>query len=418
MIARRIVGWGRAPAGLLVCLLPLSCRGGAPERPSDYDADLRRLERLIAAARGAPSLPGEAAGDLALLLGERSALTGDPLHARAAAAALDEALARSGPAPRLVLARAELDLRYHRLPEARRALDRLSALAARPAVRALRADVALQEGRYAEAGRAYRENLDRRRTWDALARLAHLEALRGDAAAADRLYAEAADELTAKQMRALAWLELQRGRLHVERGRPGEARARYERAGRAYSGYWLVDEHRAELLRAEGRFAEAAALYRELVARTPKPEWQQALGDVHVSLGEPARAAPWHERALAGYLDSARRGEVHYLHHLAAFYADVRGDGEEALEWARRDLELRPGVPALEGVAWALYRAGRVGEARRAIRRALAPGLQDAHLLSRAGLIHLADGRGEEGERLLARAAALNPRYSGGHAHP
>jgi Flp pilus assembly protein TadD len=134
-------------------------------------------------------------------------------------------------------------------------------------------------------------------------------------------------------------------------------------------------------------------------------------------MGEPERAAPWHQRALDAYLDSARRGEVQYLHHLADFYADVRRDGPEALRWARRDLDLRRTVPALAGVAWALYRAGRVGEARRAMEEALAPGLEDAHLLARAGIVHLADGRDQEGDRLLSRAAALNPNHASFHAH-
>jgi tetratricopeptide (TPR) repeat protein len=407
VVAPRAAGWLAASA-LLLSLAPLPRFGrDAPDRPSDYEADLARLEGLI----------GKGGAASAALLVERAALTGNPLHARIAAAALEEALARFGPTPRLLMAKADLDLRHHRLPQARVDLDQLSALAEHPAVQTLRADIALQEGRYAEAGGAYAQILDRQRAWEVLARLAHLELQKGDAASADALYAEAEDELTAKQMRALAWLELQRGRLELDRGHAAEARAHYERADRAYSGYWLVAEYQAELLGAEGRFDEAVTAYQRLLARTPKPELQQALGDLYVFMGRPDEAAPWHERALGAYLESAQRGEVHYLHHLAAFYADVRLDGPESLKWARRDLELRQGVPALEGVAWALYRAGRLDEARRAMERALAPGLEDAHLLSRAGVVHLADGRDEEGDRLLARAAALNPHYTSFHAH-
>jgi tetratricopeptide (TPR) repeat protein len=407
MVVPRTAAWLAATAVLLGLAHRPGAGPGAPGRPSDYDADLARLEGATAGG-GAASV---------LLLVERAALTGDPRHSRAAAVALDEALARRGPAPELLLARADLELRHHRLPEARRILDQLQPLAGRPAVETLRADIALQEGRYEEAGRAYAALLDRQPSWETLARLAHLESLRGNAAAADRLFAEAEDELTAKQMRALAWLELQRGRLDLDHGRAGEAEAHYRRAGRAYSGYWRVEEHRAELLAVQERFGEAAALYERLAARTPRPELLQALGDLYAFMGEPERAAPWHERALAAYLESASRGEVQYLHHLADFYADVRRDGPEALRWARRDLELRRTVPALAGVAWALYRAGQVGEARRAMEQALAPGLADAHLLSRAGIVHFADGRDQEGDRLLARAAALNPSYARFHAH-
>ena len=407
MVIPRAAAWLAATAVLLALTHEWRTGPAAPVPPSDYDVDLARLERRIA--------DGGAAS--ALLLVERAALTGDPHHARTAAVALDEALARFGPAPALLLARADLDLRQHRLPEARRILDQLEPFAGRAAVETLRADIVLQEGRYQEAGRAFTAILDRQRSWETLARLGHLESLRGDAAAADRLFAEAEDELTAKQMRALAWLELQRGRLDLDHGRAGEAEAHYRRAARVYSGYWLVEEHQAELLAVQGRFEEAAALYERLAARTPKPELQQALGDLYAFMGLPERAAPWHERALTAYLDSARRGEVQYLHHLADFYADVRGDGAEALRWARRDLELRRTVPALQGVAWALYRSGRLGEARRVMEEALAPGLEDAHLFSRAAVVLMADGREEEGDRLMARAETLNPNHASFHAH-
>jgi tetratricopeptide (TPR) repeat protein len=410
-----------APVVLLWALASLPRPGAvALAQPSAYEADRARLDELIAAlplAGGAGGLGPEASARRAHLLVERAALTGQPVHSRAAAAALDDALARGRPSPALLLAKADLDLRHHRLPEARRALGRLSSLAEGPAVELLRADIALQEGRYQDARRACQAMVDRAPSWEAMARLAHLEGLRGDDASADRLYAEAQDELSAKQMRAFAWLELQRGRLHLDRGRFTQADVHYERARRAYPGYWLVEEHRAELRGAQQRFAEAAALYEGLVARTPKPELEQALGDLYAFMGRPEQARPWHEKALAAYLDSAGRGEVHYFHHLAAFYADVRGDGAEALKWARKDLQLRQSVPALDGVAWALFRAGRWPEARETMERALATGAADAHLLSRAALIFGADGHDEESGRLQARAAALNPSHTSFHAH-
>jgi tetratricopeptide (TPR) repeat protein len=77
----------------------------------------------------------------------------------------------------------------------------------------------------------------------------------GDPAGADELYEEAQDDLTAKEMRAFAWLEVQRGFLDFARGRYRQARSHYDRADAAYPGYWLVDEHVAELLAAQDRYA-------------------------------------------------------------------------------------------------------------------------------------------------------------------
>jgi len=77
------------------------------------------------------------------------------------------------------------------------------------------------------------------------------------------LYIEAEDELTAKEMRHYAWVELQRGVLKLRQGCYEEAAAHYDRATALIRVYWLVDDHKAELLGAEGKFGEAAQLMSE-----------------------------------------------------------------------------------------------------------------------------------------------------------
>ena len=91
-------------------------------------------------------------------------------------------------------------------------------------------------------------------------------------AGADRLYEEAEDELTAKEMRAYAWLEVQRGFLDFAHGRHGDARLHYRRADAAYPGYWLVEEHIAEVLGAEGRYAEAVEILERIVSTVDRPD--------------------------------------------------------------------------------------------------------------------------------------------------
>ena len=134
-------------------------------------------------------------------------------------------------------------------------------------------------------------------------------------------------------------------------------------------------------------------------------------------MGRAGEAGPWHDRALAAYLDAARRGEVRYYHHLARFYADVRQDGAEALKWARRDAELRPHFVTQDGLAWALYRDGQFAAALAVMESALASGVKDPHVFFHAGIISLAAGRIDEGKRLLKMVAELNPGYANFHAH-
>ena len=134
-------------------------------------------------------------------------------------------------------------------------------------------------------------------------------------------------------------------------------------------------------------------------------------------MGRPNDARQWHDRALAGYLDSVKKGEVQFFHHLAAFFADVRQDGAAAVTWARRDLEIRPNELTEDALAWALYRHGEIPAALELSTRALSRTVVDPHLLFHAAAIHEAAGRTADARRLSARLAAFNPRYRDFHVH-
>jgi tetratricopeptide (TPR) repeat protein len=410
-----------------LCLIGLFAVGPTPERaggreptPTDYQAELRQIDEALSSAQGdARGTPGDPARGMRYvhLLFRRASLTGNLSELEDAGDRVDECLRRLGPADDLVLLRARLRLTFHQLAGAKDDLARLAGLSGSARFESLRADVDFQEGRYEEARQTLEHAVRARPTWDNLARLAFLRAKTGDVDRADQLLDRAEEEITAKEMRSFAWIELQRGLLDLGRGRYEDAAAHYDRAGRAYSGYWLVDEHVAELLAASGKFDPAAALYEQVLDRAPRPEIAQSLGDLYVFMGKPERARPQHAKALAAYLESARRGGVHYFHHLAAYYADVLEDGALAEKWARKDLALRTNYATREALAWALYRSGRFDEALDEVDRALAYGVVDAHLFYHAGMIYLSAGRTERGKGLLQKTAELNPRYHDFHVH-
>jgi tetratricopeptide (TPR) repeat protein len=387
---------------------------------SDFAADLARIDRTIAELRDIAfrdPVDSEKATRYAHALYQRASLTGDLVALEAAEPVIDEAIRHLRLPGDLYFLKASLALKLHRLADARRCLETVPGLAGTAEAVALLADIDFQEGRYATARDTYLALITSDRSWDNLARLAHFEAKLGDTDAADRLYEEAADELTAKEMRSYAWIELQRGVLDLTRGRLGEARAHYERAARAYSGYWLVDEHIAELLGAEGDLAAAAALYEDVVRRAPKPELEQALGELYALIGDDARAERWFGKALDGYLAATRRGGLHYYHHLVDFYADVREDGAEALCWARRDIALRDNFATRGALAWALYRDGQIVEAAAETKTALSSGVKDARLFAEAADISRVAGDMAAAARYSELADALNPHRGAFHVH-
>jgi len=387
---------------------------------TDFEIELERIDQAIAALGGnafAPPINSERATKYVYLVYQRASLTGDLAAFDVAEQALKRAIAEIGPASDLYFLKANLDFKFHRLTDVKTDLDTGRDLRNTFQGRVLQADLDFQEGRYDAAQRGYEAAIKDDLTWDNLARLAYLKWKLGDAAGADELYGEAEDELTAKEMRHYAWVELQRGVLKLRRGRYEDAWAHYDRADRAYSGYWLVDDHKAECLGAQGRFAEAAALYERVIERVPRPEFQQALGELYFLLGHSDRAEAWNEKALTAYLDSTERGGVHYYHHLVDFYSDVREDGAEAVKWARRDIELRRNFSTLAALAWALYRAGEFAEALETMDQALASGATDAHLFFQAAQIHRSVGGHDTGEHYLQRAEEINPLYRSFHVH-
>jgi Flp pilus assembly protein TadD len=62
-------------------------------------------------------------------------------------------------------------------------------------------------------------------------------------------------------------------------------------------------------------------------------------------------------------------------------------------------------------LAWALFKNGRVAEARAAITDALRLGTRDARLFFHAGLIHEASGDRARARDFLARALRTNPHF-------
>ncbi len=250
-------------------------------------------------------------------------------------------------------------------------------------------------------------------------RRAELARLRGENDEARRLCLRAAEasEARGEAPESVAWYRVRAGELFFRTGKLMEAEEQYLMATERAPQSFAAREHLAELRGAQEKFPEAIALYEGLSAGSHRPDIEQALGDLYVFMRQPEKARTHYDKALEGYLASVEWGEVHFIHHLAGFYADAREDGAEAVKWARKDIALRQSVTAHEGLAWALYRAGEFAESRREIETALASGIKDAHITYHAGLIFSAAGDLEQGQKFMREAEALNPHFNGFHVH-
>ncbi|MEO8256701.1 MAG: tetratricopeptide repeat protein [Acidobacteriota bacterium] len=417
-MADRLYARAALSAGLvgIVAILWLGPGARSAWHPTDFDRELQRLDAEVSALRSPGLETPDRVTRLAFRLYHRATLTARSEDFLPVQALVDRALS-GWPAPDLLLLRATIDLRFHRLEDARHSVNAIEDAANDDSAQLLLADIALQDRGSAEARRRIDAVLDRRPTWDARSRLAWLLARQGDVDGADQQYAAAEAELTAKEMPAFAWVELQRGQMYFARGQYERAAGHYQRARRAFSGYWLTDEYEAELLGARRDFDRAVARYQDAISRAPRPDLFHQLGDLYLAMGRPIEAGTWHERALAGYLASVDNGEVQFFHHLATFYSDVRQDGAAAVRWAKQDWLLRPNDATEDTLAWALYRNGQFAEALDRSSRALAGDSVDGHLLFHAMTINQKAGRSAEVRGLRARLEAFNPSYGDFHVH-
>ena len=148
------------------------------KKTSDYQIEIARLDAEIAALEPdalKPPLDGERATRLAYRLYQRASLAGDLAALESVGATLDRLALQLTPATDLHFLKASLDFKLHRLKDVRRDIE-VAGAALRESLpgRALLADLAFEEGRYAQAEQDYQALIREDRTWDNLARLAHL----------------------------------------------------------------------------------------------------------------------------------------------------------------------------------------------------------------------------------------------------
>jgi tetratricopeptide (TPR) repeat protein len=273
-------------------------------------------------------------------------------------------------------------------------------------------DAHLELGHYAEAEAAYKQLLEQAASPPVYSRLARLAWLQGGTAVSLEQLQQAADEaaemkLTGEQ---LAWYHAQLGEFYFNGGELTEAETQYQQAADLFPGYYLALAGLGKVRAAQGDLDEAIALYEQLTAVLPQPEFIARLGDWYALNGETAAAQKQYETvALIATLEQVNG--ILYNRQLALFYANHDLELETALALAEGELADRQDVYAYDTLAWALYKNGRITEAATASKQALSLNTPDAQLYYHAGLIYAAQGQTEEAISMLQTALDLNPYF-------
>jgi tetratricopeptide (TPR) repeat protein len=248
-------------------------------------------------------------------------------------------------------------------------------------------------------------------------RMAYLCFLRGDSAEAIRLMksAIAAALQTNVPRENLAWLYFELGERYFQTGDLGNADLSYQSGTTADPNHYRSLAGLAKVRAAQGKFEASIQLYQRSIAVIPFPVYVAELGDVYKKLGRESEAQQQYD--LVEYIGHlSKLNQVLANRELALFYADQGIKLPEALELARKELEVRHDIYTWDTLAWVLYKNGRFHEAAEAINKALSLHTNDSLLLFHAGMIYHTLAKDSDAEEFLSRALKTSPHFAVFHA--
>jgi len=171
----------------------------------------------------------------------------------------------------------------------------------------------------------------------------------------------------------------------------------------------------AKVRAAQGQFEESIQLYRRSIAIIPFPAYVAELGDVYRKVGRVDEAQQQYD--LVEYIGHlSKLNQVLANRDLALFYADQGIKLPEAVELARKELEIRRDIYTWDTLAWVLHKNGRSQEAAEAIDKALVLHTNDSLLLFHAGMIYHSLANDSAAKDFLSRALKTNPHFHVFHA--
>jgi tetratricopeptide (TPR) repeat protein len=265
-------------------------------------------------------------------------------------------------------------------------------------------DALLEMGRFDEAVKAAQKMVDIKPNLPSYARAAHLRWLQGDVAAAKQIIRRAIDASDPNDPEPRAWVLVQAAMIFWHEGDHAGAAAGFDKALGVFSDYppALVGHARAAMAAGDPR--RAVELLEKAYRLSPLVETAWLLGDAREALGDARGAQDAYDLVV-------KHGRMTDGRTLAMFYATKNRDQDEALRLVKAELSRREDSYTQDTCAWALYRLGRLEEARAASDKAVALGTRDASLLYHAGAIRMAMNDRAGGEKLVREALKLNPHF-------
>ena len=235
-------------------------------------------------------------------------------------------------------------------------------------------------GDYTEAERCAQWVLDLRRDSPlGFTTAARLREVHGDYDGASEFYSEALRRTPQSDAEERSWLMVQSARMLLRTKNRDAAAATLQQAAKLMPNSVQVLEQEAELARMNGEFGQAAALLGNALRASPTAEHLYSYAQALDRAGRQDEARAVYQKLGA---EPSAVGSV-----LILYYADQEKNPEKALVLAMKKISVRQDTATLDAYAWALYRAGRLTEARTQMDKLLALGTRDPGYVCHAALI-------------------------------
>jgi tetratricopeptide (TPR) repeat protein len=285
----------------------------------------------------------------------------------------------------------------HRFDDAERVARRLAERRGSPLDYALLGDVLLDQGRLEEAVVAYQKMMQRRPDSRAYARVAEVRLLTGDLEGALEAMRVASRAVSVRDREAFAWVWSRLAMLELQSGHLSEARSASEAAASAAPGLAIAELGRGRVLLVTGDAAGAVAALERSIATNPLPDTMRALADAYTAAGRDEDAARILAELQAGGASVDPRG-------FSLWLAETGRETSRALWLASAELEKRRDVYTFDALAMASASAGKLEDAQRFMRDALAAGTEDPRLWYHAGVVAAASGKHAEARDWFLKA--------------
>lgn len=398
---------------LLACSTPEEIvMGPSPLHSSQaYEAELDQVDQQLFAAQERAAWLDDYSADVhvAVWAQVRARLSGDYSDYTLAQESLDWAFEQATVGAGPFQERAQLNYSLHRLESVPSDLEAAygAILMDNNTLSSLvltQANLDFQQGRYEQAMTGYEESLALHPSIGGFGARANARYWLGDVAGAEADLDRAEGLYHGFSLEPLAWFDLQRGLMDLERGQLEQALAHYHDADAHLGGYWLIQEHIAEIWVLQGFETEAWDLYLDIVDRTGSPEFMDALA----GLSTGAEQADWYAQADAVYaqrlVDFPEASWGHALDH----YLES-GQEDLALDLAQRNAALRGNGHATTQLAQAYLLHGVPQSAIETLQPSVDSGWTSAaaHWVLHLAYEDVGDARNSELNR--AQALALHP---------